>query len=500
MADFSPPPAKRAKVAADAAPTKPAAAAAAAAAADALVPALSREAFAEADTNKDGKLNRAELLELAAGGICGPSAAAALAGRFGAADANSSGDLDPAEFHAALVAAGVPVAEVREWLDLRRSGDRVLVPHGEEGQQPGAAGFRVTAAELELLETMRAMMEELPRAVRYAVSLSEPDLRGCLALLREPAAGGANNFAAAADRGALVRAVAACDFLGASALTAAAAICARLLPGAEAAAEEEAKEAFHAVMDQTSFGPALWATAPLEEVGRLAGGVGQEEQGDAHVRAVAGMARAELDRRIAGLPDLELAMLRAHAAPPVAGPARAELRRRYPQLAPMTDVTVRVAVKAICEEDGGWSEDLNAHWSYTDKTADFLHSPAAAAKYGPVPLWEVKGVTNFSYLFYNCSKFNEPIGGWQVRSLPPPKPPGHPSPSHFALAPPSALPPPVRQPLRANALAVPSHADRRRHDHEPHALPRLRLQSAHRRVGRRSGAELPAYAGLRLEL
>ena len=116
------------------------------------------------------------------------------------------------------------------------------------------------------------MAEEVPRAVRYAVFLSEPDLRDCLALLREPESGA--SFAAAADLGALARTVAACDFLGAAALPAAAAVCARLLPGAEAAAEEEAKEAFLGVMERTSFGPALWAVVPLEEVGRLAGGVG----------------------------------------------------------------------------------------------------------------------------------------------------------------------------------------------------------------------------------
>ena len=48
-------------------------------------------------------------------------------------------------------------------------------------------------------------------------------------------------------------------------------------------------------MERASFGPALWAVVPLDEVGRLAraGGVSQEEQGDAHVQAVAGMARAE---------------------------------------------------------------------------------------------------------------------------------------------------------------------------------------------------------------
>ena len=379
---------KRARLDADAAPTPPAAAADDDD--DPLAFALSREAFVEADTNKDGKLGRAEFLELAAEGLC-PSAAAALAGRFGAADADSSGNLDPAEFHAALVAVGVPAAEVREWLDLRRSGDRVLVPHGEEGQQPGA-GFRVTAAELELFETVRAMAEEVPRAVRYAASLSEPDLRGCLALFREPAAGGAN-FAAAADLGALARAVAACDFLGAGALPAAAMVWARLLPGAEAAAAEEAKEAFLCVVEQTSFGPALWAAGPLETVGRLAGSDGQEEQGDEHVRAVAGMALAELGRRILGMPDPELAMLRAHAAAPVAGLAQAELRRRYPQLAPMTDATIQEAVLAFCEEGGGREK------------ATFLHSPNAEARYGPVAAWDVSGVQNMSMLFWNCTRF-----------------------------------------------------------------------------------------------
>ena len=189
MADAAPapPPGKRARLDADAAPNHQiAAAAAAATTTDPPLPsALSLEAFIEADTNKDGWLDRAEFLELAAAWLC-PSAAAALAGRFSAADAaDSSGDLNPADFHAALVDAGVPAPEVQEWLGLRRSGDRVLVPHGMEGKQQGA-GCRVTADELELLETVRAMAEELPRAVRYAVSLSEPDLRGCLALLREP--------------------------------------------------------------------------------------------------------------------------------------------------------------------------------------------------------------------------------------------------------------------------------------------------------------------------
>ena len=186
--------------------------------------------------------------------------------------------------------------------------DRILVPHEQEQQpQPGQApGFRVTAAEFDGLQTLAEMPEHAcePGAVpRYTVMLSEADLRDAFGLLR----GGAE-FVAALDLEALVRAVVACDYLGAAALPAAvcgcglrlrsaaavcaAAVCARLLPGADAAAEEEAKEAFLNMMERTSFGPALWATAPLEEVSRLAGGVGQEEQGDAHRRA---LCQAETD-------------------------------------------------------------------------------------------------------------------------------------------------------------------------------------------------------------
>ena len=159
---------------------------------------------------------------------------------------------------------------------------------------------------------------------------------------------------------------------------------------------------------------------PFDEVGRLAGTVGQEEQGDAHVQDVAGkiilpatcspsiMATAELARRILGLPDLELAMLRAHAAAPVAGPARAELLRRHPQLKPMTNESLKAAVEALCEEDGEYDDD-------GDKMADFRQSPKAEAKYGPVGLWDVSEVTCMAYLFCECVNFNEDISAWDLR-------------------------------------------------------------------------------------
>ena len=101
----------------------------------------------------------------------------------------------------------------------------------------------MTAAEFDGLQTLAEMPEHAcePGAVpRYTVMLSEADLQDAFGLLR----GGAE-FVAALDLEALVRAVVACDYLGAAALPAAAAVCARLLPGADVAAEEEAREAVY---------------------------------------------------------------------------------------------------------------------------------------------------------------------------------------------------------------------------------------------------------------
>ena len=238
---------------------------------------------------------------------------------------------------------------------------------------------------------------------RYTVMLSGSDLQDTLGLVR-----GEAGFAAATDLETLLRAISACDFLASigrkfsvtsAALPAAAAVCARLLPGAEPVAAAEARAAFHAVMERTSFGPALWATVSLETVGRLASCC----QADARGRAVADMARAELARRLAALPDLELAMLRAHAAGPVAGLARAELLRRHPQLTLMTETSLKAAVRAFGGEGGG------------GQTADFRHSPKAEAKYGRVGLWDVSKVTSLAYLFAGCENFNEDISAWDVR-------------------------------------------------------------------------------------
>ena len=59
-------------------------------------------------------------------------------------------------------------------------------------------------------------------------------------------------------------------------------------------------------------------------------------------------------------------------------------------------------MKAFCEEGGG------------RETADFLHSPQAEAKYGPVSAWDVSAVTNMRGLFYGCAAFDQPLGAWKV--------------------------------------------------------------------------------------
>ena len=59
-------------------------------------------------------------------------------------------------------------------------------------------------------------------------------------------------------------------------------------------------------------------------------------------------------------------------------------------------------MKAFCEEGCGY------------ETADFLHSPHAEAKYGPVSAWEVSAVTDMEGLFLECAAFNQPIGAWKV--------------------------------------------------------------------------------------
>ena len=78
---------------------------------------------------------------------------------------------------------------------------------------------------------------------------------------------------------------------------------------------------------------------------------------------------------------------------------------RQPQRPKLTNKTIREAVQAFCDEGGG------------KERADFLHSPNAAAKYGPVSSWDVSGVTDMSALFKGMEAFNEPIGDWQVEQV-----------------------------------------------------------------------------------
>ena len=135
MADAAPPPAKIAKIAAEAAPTPPAT--------DPLAPALSRAACVEANKNKDGGLDRDELLGRAAGGVCGPAAATAKAPKTSIQHGpsrklsvhNADGDMVQVEIE---ISTGDDVidqyiaVQVQQRLDAEASLKEVEASHSEE--------------------------------------------------------------------------------------------------------------------------------------------------------------------------------------------------------------------------------------------------------------------------------------------------------------------------------------------------------------------------------
>ena len=71
---------------------------------------------------------------------------------------------------------------------------------------------------------------------------------------------------------------------------------------------------------------------------------------------------------------------------------------------PLTNETIKEAVQAFCEDGGGKA------------SADFLHSPQAEAKYGPVSAWDVSAVTSMENLFKGCKAFNQPLA-WDVSKV-----------------------------------------------------------------------------------
>ena len=90
------------------------------------------------------------------------------------------------------------------------------------------------------------------------------------------------------------------------------------------------------------------------------------------------------------------------AAAPAADSGEPEPEPQAGAFPPLTNVTIREAVEAFCEEGGG------------KRKADFLHSPQAEAKYGPVVAWNVSAVTSMRELFKDCAAFDQPIGEWTV--------------------------------------------------------------------------------------
>jgi surface protein len=101
-----------------------------------------------------------------------------------------------------------------------------------------------------------------------------------------------------------------------------------------------------------------------------------------------------------GVPALAAKVMEAEAEA-----QRAELLRLRAQFPPMTDATIREAVKAFWVEGGGQAK------------ADFLHSPNAEARYGPVSAWDVSGVSTMRELFCGCRSFAADVSGWDVSGV-----------------------------------------------------------------------------------
>jgi len=53
----------------------------------------------------------------------------------------------------------------------------------------------------------------------------------------------------------------------------------------------------------------------------------------------------------------------------------------------------------------------------TAATEYYSDAAAATAKYGAIECWDVSGVTDVSWLFYNMHKFNADISGWNISGV-----------------------------------------------------------------------------------
>eukprot|EP01043_Picozoa_sp_COSAG02_P027128 COSAG02_NODE_1585_length_11820_cov_3.247078_4_plen_963_part_00 len=151
----------------------------------------------------------------------------------------------------------------------------------------------------------------------------------------------------------------------------------------------------------------LDATEGCRRAKRLEQAVGEDvglatEEEQVRVAAEEEAASLALARRLQEEEDAVAGGL-SHADTEPEPEAGAESQPPEPGTVPkLTDETIREAVQAFCAEGGGKAR------------ADFLHSPEATAKYGPVPSWDVSGVTDMENLFEGCKAFNQPIGEWKV--------------------------------------------------------------------------------------
>ena len=121
------------------------------------------------------------------------------------------------------------------------------------------------------------------------------------------------------------------------------------------------------------------------------------------------LTEAMCDKSKAAKHDFETGAGQALLAGAAASP---ECGKFLPKFLPMNNTRIREAIQAFVDEE----------WDHEDLTSrrgevDFMHSPKAEAKYGPVAAWDVSAVTNMRFLFRDFYRHNVDVSAWDVSAV-----------------------------------------------------------------------------------
>jgi len=119
------------------------------------------------------------------------------------------------------------------------------------------------------------------------------------------------------------------------------------------------------------------------------------------------------------LSDYELAWIRSNGCKFAKIIARKELLDRYPQLYPLTDKTIRIALRLYNKLDEG--KCIRQYgpielWDVLNVT-DMSQLFEGTTFNELIGNWDVSNVTNMDYMFYGAIAFNQPIGDWNVSNV-----------------------------------------------------------------------------------